>query len=160
MAYAIVTRERMTSESVSAARLSAKYLPSGTATAIENGNVVLIGSLVSGEREVYTTTTPAKDSLLSVIGLVTTPEVMVDERKKNLDEFINEAGDIITVDKLYSGDIFSVTVDGLTGTKTVGDVVELQAGTKLNTASTLTSGATKVGTLIDIVNDKYAIQVI
>ena len=159
MAYAIVTRERMTSESVSAARLSAKYLPAGTATAIENGNLVLIGTLVSGEREVYTATTPAANSALSAIGLVTTPEVMADERKKNLDEFRNEAGDIITVDKLFSGDVFSVTVDGLTGTKTVGDVVELQAGTKLNTAATSTASSTKVGTLIDIVNGNYAIQV-
>jgi predicted transcriptional regulator of viral defense system len=159
MAYSVVTRERMTSESVSAARLSEKYLPSGTATAIENGNVVVIGSLVSGEREVYTATTPTATTSLSAIGLVTTPEVIADERKKNLDEFRNEAGDIITVDKLFSGDVFSVTADGLTGTKAVGDIVELQAGTKLNTATTLTASSTKVGTLIDIANGNYAIQV-
>ena len=160
MAYATVTRERMTSESVAAARLSAKYLPSGTPTAIENGNVVLIGSLVSGEREIYATSTPAANSALGAIGLVATPEVMADERKKNLDEFRNEAGEVITVDKLFSGDIFSVSIDALTGTKAVGNVVELQAGTKLNTAATLTASSTKVGTLIDIVNGKYAIQVI
>jgi hypothetical protein len=160
MAYSVVTRERMTSESIAAARLSAKYLPSGTPAAIENGNVVLIGSLATGEREVYATSTPAANSALGAIGLVTTPEVMADERKKNLDEFRNEAGEIITVDRLFSGDIFSVTADGLTGTKAVGNVVELQAGTKLNTAATLTASSTKVGTIIDIVNGKYAIQVV
>lgn len=159
MAYCVVTRERMTSESVAAARLSAKYLPSGVATPIENGNVVVIGSLVSGEREIYTATTPTATTAIGAIGLVTTPEVMADERKKNLDEFRNEAGEVITIDRLFSGDIFSVTADGVTGTATVGKIVELQAGTKLNLVATLTAGSTKVGTVIDIVNEKIAIQV-
>jgi hypothetical protein len=160
MAYSVVTRERMTSESVAAARLSAKYLPGGTATAIENGNVVVIGSLVSGERELYTVTTPTATTALSLIGLVTTPEVMADERKKNLDEFRNEAGEIITIDKLFSGDVFSLTAEGFDGTPTLGYVVELKAGSKLNAVATLTSGSTKVGTIIDNVNGKYAVQVV
>jgi len=165
MAYCVVTRERMTSESVAAARLSAKYLPSGTSAAVENGNVVLVGSLVSGEREVYSTSTPAVNSALKSIGLVTTPEVMADERKKNLDEFRNEAGEIITIDKLFSGDIFSITSDGFTAAATVavGDVVELAASTKLKivaVATGLTSGSTQVGTVVDLSNDKIAIQVI
>jgi hypothetical protein len=158
--YGVVTRERMQSEWDGSKRLSAKYLPSGTATAVENGNVVVIGSLVSGEREVYTATTPAANSALTSIGLITTPEVMVDERKKNLTEFRNEAGDIITVDKLFSGDIFSVNAAALTGTATKDYIVELQAGTKLKVVETLTSGSTKVGTVIDIANDKIAIQVV
>jgi hypothetical protein len=160
MAYGVIFREKMQSEFDGTKRISGKYLPSAVATAIENGNVVLIGSLVTGEREVYTLTTPAANSALTAIGVVTTPEVMADERKKNLDEFRNEAGEVITVDKLCSGDIFSVTVDALTGTKAVGNVVELQAGTKLNTAATLTASSTKVGTLIDITNGMYAIQVV
>lgn len=160
MSYAVVTREKMTSEWVGSARLSAKYLPSGVETAIENSNVVVIGGLINGERELYTTTTPTATSALSAIGVVTTPEVMADERKKNLEDFRNEAGDAITVDRLFSGDIFSVTEDGLTGTLTKGFVVELQAGTKLKAVATLTAGSTKVGTLIDITNGKYAIQVV
>lgn len=160
MAYGVVTRERMQTEWDGSKRISAKYLPSGTATAIENGNVVVIGGLVNGERELYTATTPTATSALGAIGLVTTPEVMADERKKNLDEFRNEAGDVITVDKLFPGDIFSVTADALEGTLTKGYVVELKAGTKLNVVATLTASSTKVGTLIDIANGKYAIQVV
>ncbi|MDF2884228.1 MAG: hypothetical protein K0R54_4795 [Clostridiaceae bacterium] len=160
MAYAIITREAMASEFNGVLRKSAKYLPSGTATAIENGSVVVLGSLISGEREVYTATTPTATTALSAIAIVTTPEVMVDERKKNLDEFINEAGDVITVDKLSSGDIFSLTADGFDGTPTVGYVVELTAGTKLSAVATLTAGSTQVGTIIDLANDKYAVQVI
>lgn len=160
MAYGVVTRERMTSEWVGAARLSGQYLPSATATAIENGNVVVIGGLVSGQREVYTLTTPIATSTLASIGLVTTPEICTDERKKNLEDFRNEAGDIIAVDRLFSGDVFSVTAEALEGTLTKGYVVELKAGTKLNVVATLTASSTKVGTLIDIVNGKYAIQVV
>jgi hypothetical protein len=159
MAYCVVTRERMQTEFDGSKRLSAKYLPSGTATAIENGNVVVIGSLVSGEREVYSATTPTATTALSAIGLVTTPEVVADERKKNLDEFRNEAGEVITVDKLFAGDVFSLTAEGFDGAPAIDKIVELKAGTKLNAVATLTGGSTKVGTIIDFVNGKYAVQV-
>ena len=158
--YAVVTRERMTSESVSAARLSAKYLPSDVETAIENGNVVKLEGLVAGEREIYKAVTPAADTELKAIGLVTTPEVMADERKKNLEDFRNEAGEEITVDKLFSGDIFSLTAEGFDGTPAVGAIVELKAGTKLNAVEELTAGSTQVGTIIDFVNNKYAVEVV
>jgi len=158
--YSVVTRERMTSEWVGAARLSAKYLPSATATAIENGNVVVIGGLVSGEREIYTSTTPTATSALATIGLVTTPEVLADERLKNLSDFRNEAGEVITVDKLFSGDVFSVTAAGITGTAVVGSIIELAASSILKAVATLTAGSTKVGTVIDIVNNNIAIQVV
>jgi hypothetical protein len=159
MAYAIVTREAMASEDVAYLRKSFKYQPSGVDTAVENGNVVLIGKLITGERETYTASTPAANSDLSSILLVTTPEVMVDERKKNLSDFRNEAGDVCTGDKLKSGDIFSVTAEGFTGTPAKDKIVELQAGTKLNCVDTLTSGSTQVGTIVDFVNNKYAVLV-
>jgi hypothetical protein len=163
--HGVVTREAMQSESVANLRKSFKYLPSGTATAVDNGNVVLKGSLISGEREVYTATTPAVNSALKNILLVTTPEVMADERLKNLSDFYNVAGDIATGDHLISGDIFSITAEAFTAAATVavGDIVELAASTKLKivaAATGLTSGSTQVGTVVDIVNSRYAIQVI
>jgi hypothetical protein len=163
--HGVVTREAMTSEFDGTKRKSFKYLPSGTATAVDNGNVVLRSTLISGEREVYTAGTPAANSALKNILLVTTPEVMVDERLKNLSDFYNAAGDIATGDVLTSGDIFSITSDAFTAAATVavGDVVELAASTKLKivaSATGLTSGSTQVGTVIDISNSKVAIQVI
>ena len=152
MAYAIVKREAMASENVANLRKSFKYLPSGTATAVENGNVVKATSVISGERELLEGSTPLVNTELKDILLVTTPEVMADERKKNLDEFINEAGAIATGDRLISGDIFTVTADAFTAAATVvvGDVVELAASTKLKvvaSATGLTSGSTQVGTI-------------
>ena len=159
MAYAVVTREKMTSEFDGSKRLSAKYLPSGVATAIENGDIVVIGDLVSGEREIFTATTPTATTALTAVGIVTTPEVPADERLKNLSDFRNEAGVVITVDKIFAGDIFSITAEGFDGTPAVGKIVELKAGTKLNAVTTLTSGSTKVGKIIDFVNGKYAVLV-
>jgi len=143
MAYAVVKREAMASENVANLRKSFKYLPSGTATAVENGNVVKATSVISGERELLEGSTPLVNTELKDILLVTTPEVMADERKKNLDEFINEAGAIATGDRLISGDIFTVTADAFTAAATVevGDVVELAASTKLNVVAAST-GAT------------------
>lgn len=165
MAYAIVKREAMASENVANLRKSFKYLPSGVATAVQNGNVVKATSVISGERELLEGSTPLVDTALKDILLVTTPEVMADERKKNLDEFINEAGAIATGDRLISGDIFTVTADAFTSAATVvvGDVVELAASTKLKVvaaATGLTSGSTQVGTIYDINGDDYAIKVI
>ena len=165
MAYAIVKREAMASENVANLRKSFKYLPSGTATAVENGNVVKATSVISGERELLEGSTPLVNTELKDILLVTTPEVMADERKKNIDEFINEAGAIATGDRLISGDIFTVTADAFTAAATVvvGDVVELAASTKLKVvaaATGLTSGSTQVGTIYDINGDDYAIKVI
>jgi hypothetical protein len=160
MSYCVVTREKMTSEFDGTKRISLKYQPSGVDTVIENGNVVVVGNLIDGEREIYTSSTPAVDSTVASLALITTPEVLADERKKNLSDFRNEAGDVCTGDKLVSGNIFSVTAEGFTGTPAKGKIVELQAGTKLKCVDTLTSGSTQVGTIIDFVNGKYAVQVI
>jgi hypothetical protein len=90
MSYASVRLDRADYPEV----ISLKYLPSDTATAIENGNVVLVGALVSDEREIFDCETPAANSSLSKIALVYTPELLADERKKRLYEFRNEAGAI------------------------------------------------------------------
>lgn len=165
MAYAIVKREAMASENVANLRKSFKFLPSGTATAIENGNVVKATAPISGERELLSGITPAANSALKDILLVTTPEVMADERKKNLNEFRNEAGEIATGDRLTSGDIFTVTAEAFTAAATVvvGDIVELAASTKLKVvalATGLTSGSTQVGNIYDINGEDYAIKVV
>ena len=79
---------------------------------------------------------------------------MYDERKKNLDEFENEAGTICRGYIPRSRNVFSVTADALNiasgVTPAVGSIVELMAGVKLNVVATLTSGSTKVGKIIAI----------
>ena len=162
--YGVIRTDKLEGSFNAAALVSLKYLPSATATAIDNGNVVVIGGLVSGEREVFIATTPARNSALSVIAIVATPELMVDERKKNLNEFRNEAGDICRGYMLRSGDIFSVTADAITNntstTIAAGHVVELVAGIKLSIVTSLTGGSTKVGDVIAVEGDYIVIKVV
>lgn len=148
MAYAIVRTDNMAGTVVPSKLVSAKYFASDTATAIENGNIAVVDSLVTGEREIYKVVNPAVNSKIGSIILVATPEVMADERKRNLDEFINEAGRAIRGYVLDHGDVFSVTAEALSGDPTVGSIVEAQADTKLKVVSALTSGSTQIGKII------------
>lgn len=160
MAYAIVRTDLMSGTKQPADLVSVKYQVSSVDTAIENGNVALVGALATGEREVYLASAPAADSALNDIVLIATPELNYDERLKNLNQFRNEAGEIARGYRLRSGNIFSVTAEGLTATTpAVGNIVELQAGTKLKVVATLTSGSTKVGTIIAIEGDYIVIRV-
>lgn len=120
---------------------------------IENGNIVLVGDLLTGERELHKATAPAKDTPLEKLGLVATPEVLYDERQHRLDEFRNEAGDNVRIYYLHTGDEFGVTLKALSAASdpAVGNLVELQAGdTKLKVVASATSQTTTVGKIIAI----------
>jgi len=165
MAYGVVRTDNMFGTDVRAGLVSIKYMgvDGQTATAIENGNVLKVGALMSDEREIFVGAAPAANDELKDIVLVATPEVMYDERKRNLDEFINEAGRACRGYRLHKGDIFSVTKDALDGAASpaVGNAVELKAGTKLNVAASATSGSTQVGKIIAIdVVGRYTYYVI
>lgn len=165
MAHGVVRTDKMYGEDNGTGLASVRYQPSNTKTDIDNGNVVLLNGLEGDSREVYVGVTPAVNSAIKDIVLIASPEVMYDERKRDLDEFYNEAGKIARGYHLHTNDIFSVTKDALDGKETPekGDVVELKAGTKLNVAAEATGGSTVVGKIIDInIVGKYtyyAIQV-
>lgn len=153
--HAVVRTDKLYGTDVGVNLVSAKYMGTGTTeTAIDNGNVLKVGDLMEGEREVRIATTPAANTALKDIILVATPEVMYDERKKNLHEFYNEAGRIIRGYFLHEHDYFGVTADGLEiasgATPAVGWAVELMAGTKLKVVATATSGSTQVGKIAAI----------
>ena len=153
MAYGIVRTDNMYGTDVRAALVSIKYMgeDGATPTAIENGSVLKVGALIEGEREIYVGGTVAANDKVEDVVLVASPEVMYDERKKNLDEYINVAGKACRGYHIHSGDIFSVTKEALTGeaAPAVGNVVELAEGTKLSVAKDAT-GATVVGTIIAV----------
>lgn len=155
--YAVVRTDNMAGTDVRSQLVSVQYLGSNgaTPTAIENGNVLKIGALKTGEREIYVGGAVAANDSLDDVVLVASPEVMYDERLHNLDQYINEAGKTCRGYHIHTNDIFSVTKEALTGASTpdVGDVVELAAGTKLNVvaaATGATDGSTVVGTIIAI----------
>lgn len=160
MAYGVVRTDNMFGTDVRAGLVSIKYIVttgSGasvvkTETEIENGRILKVGDLMDGEREIFEGVVPAADSELSEVVLIASPEVMYDERKRNLDEFINVAGKACRGYRLHKGDIFSVTIDALDAAATpeVGNVVELQADTKLKVVASATSGSTTVGRVIAV----------
>lgn len=176
MAHGVVRTDLMYGTDVRAGLVSVKYFVTTTEdevdvktpTEIDNGNVLLLGDLMEGEREIYEGSAPAADSSLNDVVLVASPEVMYDERLRNLSDYYNVAGKACRGYRLHKWDIFSVTKDALDGAEepAVGDVVELKAGTKLNVvaASTgATEGSTVVGKIIaiDVVGKDtlYAIRV-
>lgn len=162
--HGIIRTDRMHGTDNAADLVSVRYSPSSTNTAIDNGNVVLLGSLDTSNREVFIGATPAANSAIAKIALIATPEVMADERLKSLSDFYNAAGAVARGYMLRSGDIFSVTAEAVTpisGTApAIGQIVELQANTKLKLVATLTSNSTQIGTVVEIDGDYIVVLVV
>ena len=154
MSYGVVRTDLMFGTDVGTGLVSVKYLGANgsTPTAIENGNVLKLGALITGEREVYVGGAVVANDAIKDVVLVAAPEVAYDERVRNLDEYINEAGKIVRGYRFHKGDVFSVTKDALAGkaSPAVDDVVEFAAGTKLNVAASATSGSTVLGKIIAV----------
>lgn len=162
--HAVVRTDNLFGTDVRAGLVSIKYIVTtgsgaqavDTPTAIENGNVLKVGPLMDGEREIFKGSAPAANTDLKDIVLVASPEVLYDERLRNLDDFINEADMPCRGYRLHKGDIFSVTAEALLvsvsgkTTPEVGNLVELQAGTKLKVVASATSGSTQVGKVIHV----------
>ena len=159
--YTVITREAMASEYDGTKRKSAKFYSSDAPAEIENGMVVKIAGTIPGEREVLKVVAPEGNEDVADLWIVTTPEVVADERKKNLSDFVNEAGQIITIDKLMPNDIFSLTAEGLTGTASAGHNVGLASagGVKLVVDAANSGMGTVIGTVLDIANAKVGIMV-
>ena len=152
--YGVVRTDNMMGTDVRSMLASIRYMGAdgNTPAAIENGSVVKVGSLLPGEREVFIGSDVAADDKLTDIVLLAAPEVMYDERLRNLDEFINEAGKNIRGYRLHSGDEFSLTKECLVGLEAPaeGNIVELTAGHKLNVVESATDGSTVVGQIFHI----------
>lgn len=153
MAHAVIRKDRMYGTDVAPALVSLKFEDgNGDPANIDNGNVVKLAGLLAGERELYKAVAPAAGTPLAEIAIVGTNDVMYDERKKNLDEFYNEAGVAALGYRPHAGDMFGVTADALSAAATIvkGDLVELQAGTKLKVVKSATQNSTQVGVIADI----------
>jgi hypothetical protein len=90
---------------------SGRFYVSTTATAIENGNIVKLDSLITGERELWKVVAGGGVTTPNMY-IVGTPEVIYDETLKSsgaLNQFRNEAGENITLIPLEVGDEFSIS---------------------------------------------------
>lgn len=152
MAYGIFVAENMTSTVDGSKLRSAKK-----SADIENGRVVRLGALVSGEKNLYTAedVTANTDIIYLVDGVAV---VYSQETTKGLDDYININGTAFRVRKPEVGDIFSISEDVVTclagsgaGPAVVGNFVETPAtGTKLvEKATSLTAGVSFGAKIID-----------
>ena len=104
---------------------------------VENGVIVELKGYEDGQREVMKAVAATAESNLADCAVIAAPEVMYDERKKNLDEFINEAGKAVRGYRLVDRNIFSLTKEGFAGAvPAVGGKVGIGANGKLDAAAT------------------------
>lgn len=110
------------------------YDSSDKPIAVENGTIVELKEYEEGEREVWKGVLATASSKLSDCVVIGSEEVFYDERRKNLDEFINEADTICRGYILRSRNMFSVTKDGFVGgtVPEKGDTVAVGADGKIN----------------------------
>ncbi len=151
--HAVIRKDRLYGTDAAPALISMRFMDANNqGAAIDNGNVVKVVGLMTNERELYKAVAPAANTDLKDIAIVGTPEVNYDEREKNLDDFFNKAGEDSLGYRPHAGDMFGVTAEGLSAAAAIakGDIVELQAGTKLKVVKTATAGSTQVGVIADI----------
>ena len=152
MAHAIVRTDKMWGTDVRSGMVSF-LVPAD----IDNGCVVTLGGLAGSttkEREVYVAAQPTASDDFDAIVLVATPEVNTIPGTYAMENFVNKKDSIARGYRLHKGDIFSVTAEALSASDidaiAADDAVELQAGYKLNVASSATSGSTVIGKILDV----------
>lgn len=141
MSYCVIRTDLMSGTKQPADMVSLRFYGSdGKPAAVENGVIAKLQGYENGEREIYKAVAATASDDLNECVVIATPEVMYDERKHNLDEFINEANTISRGYILRSRNIFSLTGDGFVGTAPAkGDGIVIGANGKLAKAG---SGAT------------------
>lgn len=127
--------------------------------AVDNGNIVAIGALADGESEAFVASKPTATTPISKLALIKAPEVLADERLKNLGDFYNKAGAIVRGYLFESGGEFRLTAEGLSGTPAVGNAVEADASYKLKAVASATGSSTQIGTIIAVEGDYFVVRV-
>lgn len=113
MAYTVIRTDLMSGTKQPADLVSFRFYDGeGNPAEVENGTIVKLVGYEDGEREVMKAVAAVAGDDLNECAVAAGVEVMYDERKKNLDEYVNEAGKIVRGYILRSRNIFSVTKEG------------------------------------------------
>lgn len=126
---------------------------------VDNGVVMKIGAMVEGEHEVFVGEMPAADDALNTLCLICAPEVMYDEKLRDLADFYNMVdvnGGIVRGYRYHNGDMFSLTKEGFSGEPAVGAEVAVDAAYKMAVGG---SGA-KIGEIIAQEGDYFVVRVL
>lgn len=139
MAYTVIRTDLMSGTKQPADLVSLRFYDAeGNQAEVENGVIVELQGYEDGEREVMKAVAASAGADLNDCAIVAGVEVMYDERKKNLDEHINEAGKAVRGYVPRSRNVFSVTKDGFVGGVVPGKGAEVGIGEggKIDTAGT------------------------
>ena len=139
MAYTVIRTDLMSGTKQPADLVSLRFYDAeGKPAEVENGVIVELQGYDEGEREVMKAVAATAGSDLNDCAIVAGVEVMYDERKKNLDEYINEANKPTRGYIPRSRNLFSVTKEGFVGgvTPEEGAEVGIGEGGKIDAAGT------------------------
>lgn len=137
--YAIIRTDLMSGTKQPTDLISLRFYDAdGKPAEVENGVIVKLEGYEDGEREVMKAVAATAGADLNECAIVAGVEVMYDERKKNLDEFINEAGKATRGYIPRSRNIFSLTKEGFVGgaVPNKGATVGIGADGKVDAAGT------------------------
>lgn len=137
--HCVIRTDLMSGTDVGADLVSLRvYDAEGNHIAVDNGTIVELQGYEEGQREVMHAVLATAESDMENCAIVATPEVMYDERKTNLDEFVNEAGSICRGYIPRSRNMYSVTKEAFVGETVPANKakVGLGANGKLDTAAT------------------------
>lgn len=139
MGYCVFRSDLLSGTDIAADLVSCRvYDKDDNPIAVENGTIVELKGYEKDEREVMKAVLATSASKISDCAIIGSEEVMYDERKKNLDEFINEAGSICRGYIPRSRNMYSITKDGFVGgtVPDEGDEVGIGAGGKVDASGT------------------------
>ena len=139
MAYCVVRTDLVSGTKQPADLVSVRfYNGEGEKAEVENGVIVQLQGYEEGEREVIKAVAAAAGADLNECAILCAPEVMYDERVRNLDQYINEAGKAVRAYIPRSRNLFSFTKEGFVGgvTPEVGAEVGIGEGGKIDAAGT------------------------
>lgn len=137
--YAVVRTDRLAGTDVAPLLRSVRFYGADDKPAeVENGVIAHLEGLEEGQREVHKAMAATAGANLTECVLIAAPEIMYDERLRNLDDFINEAGRAARGYILHCNDEFSVTPEGFVNkvVPTVGAEVGIGADGKIDAAGT------------------------
>ena len=111
--YCVINTDLMSGVKQPADLVSLRFYGSdGKVAEVENGVIVKLVEYETGEREVFKAVAATASDDIQDCAVVANPEVMYDERKKNLEDYINPAGKAIRGYRLRNNNTFSVTASG------------------------------------------------
>lgn len=137
MSYAVIRTDLLSGTSNCADLVSLRFYDAEDHMAeVENGVIVELQGYEDDEREVMKAVAATASSDLNNCAIVAGVEVMYDERKKNLDEYINEAGKVVRGYIPRSRNMFAETKEGFVdeAVPEKGGNVGVGAGGKLDAA--------------------------